>query len=104
MNQHSIDSKGKDWNLELSKETKEKVFKDFSAWRARKNPAARETSLSDWNIGRYKEVFIIARSGGRRGNCLYFVKDDKCVEFSPAFEDIDSIYQAFLKDEEPEKS
>ena len=90
--------------MELSKETKEKVFKAFSAWRARKNPAARVTSLNDWSIGRYKEVFIIARSGGRRGNCLYFVKDDKCVEFSPAFADIDSIYQVFLQDEEPEKS
>ena len=90
--------------MELSKETKEKVLKTFNAWRARKNPAARVTSLSDWNIGRYKEVFIIARSGGRRGNCLYFVKDDKCVEFSPAFADIDSIYQAFLQDEDPKKS
>ena len=90
--------------MELSKETKEKVLKTFNAWRARKNPAARVTSLSDWNIGRYKEVFIIARSGGRRGNCLYFVKDDKCVEFSPAFADIDSIYQAFLQDEESKKS
>ena len=90
--------------MELSKETKEKVLKTFNAWRARKNTAARATPLSDWNIGRYKEVFIIARSGERRGNYLYFVKDNKCVGFSPAFANIDSIYHTFLQDEEPEKS
>ena len=90
--------------MELSKETKEKVFKAFSAWRARKNPAARETSLSDWNIGQYKEVFIISPSGGRRGNYLYFVKDDRCVGFSPAFADIESIYQKFLRADEPENT
>ena len=90
--------------MEPSKEIKEKVFKAFRTWEARTYPNASETSLSNWNIGQYKEVFIIARSGGRRGNCLYFVKDNKCVEFSPAFADIDSIYQAFLQDEEPKKN
>ena len=35
---------------------------------------------------------------------MYFVKDDRCVGLSPAFADVDSIYQAFLQDEEPENS
>lgn len=90
--------------MEPSKEIKEKVFKAFSAWMARKNPTARETSLSNWNIGQYKEVFVISPSGGRRGNYLYFVKDDRCVGFSPAFADIESIYQKFLRTDDPKKS
>ena len=90
--------------MEPSKEIKEKVFKAFRTWEARTYPNAGETSLSNWNIGQYKEVFIISPSGGRRGNYLYFVKDDRCVGFSPAFADIESIYQKFLRADEPEKT
>ena len=90
--------------MTLNKEIKEKVFKVFRAWEKKNYPDASETSLSDWNIGRYNEVFTMVPSGGKRGNYMYFVKDDRCVGFSPAFADIDSIYQAFLQDEEPKKS
>ena len=90
--------------MALNKEIKEKVFKVFRAWEEKNYPDASETSLSDWNIGRYKEVFTMVPSGGKRGNYMYFVKDDRCVGFPPAFANIDSIYQVFLQDEEPEKS
>ena len=90
--------------MEPSKEIKEKIFKAFRTWEARTYPNTSETSLSDWNIGQYKEVFIISPSGGRRGNYLYFVKDDRCVGFSPAFADIESIYQKFLRADDPKKS
>ena len=90
--------------MEPSKEIKEKIFKAFRTWEARTYPNTSETSLSDWNIGQYKEVFIISPRGGRRGNYLYFVKDDRCVGFSPAFADIESIYQKFLRADDPKKS
>ena len=90
--------------MTLKKEIKEKVFKIFRAWEEKNYPDASETSLSDWNIGRYKEVFTMVPSGDKRGNYMYFVKDYRCVGLSPAFADVDSIYQAFLQDEEPENS
>ena len=85
--------------MALDKEIKEKVFKVFRAWEEKNYPDASETSLSDWNIGQYKEVFTMVPSGGKRGNYMYFVKDDRCVGFSPAFADVESIYQKILRDE-----
>ena len=61
--------------MALNKEIKEKVFKVFRAWEEKNYPDASETSLSDWNIGRYKEVFTMVPSGGKRGNYMYFVKE-----------------------------